>query len=183
MGSTWKMQSLDDFMESLIHEQTKIIQIEALKNSQPHALTTQGSSKKNKQKNKGKKDQENKKEGKKNSIDENSSSKASKGNKEKTKCSYCNMGFHIESSYMKKTIHIMAQTLEKHQFESCIPDNERKNPSSKRVNGHALLSISYSPNSWVLDSGDHITWSHQIDFSHTWRLVPDNRSSWEMILP
>jgi hypothetical protein len=41
------------------------IQKGALKSSNPHALTTQGSSKKNKQKNKGTKDQEKKKEGKK----------------------------------------------------------------------------------------------------------------------
>jgi hypothetical protein len=47
MGSTWNMPSLDDFMESLIHEKTNLIQIGALKNSKPHALTTQGSSKKN----------------------------------------------------------------------------------------------------------------------------------------
>jgi hypothetical protein len=76
MWSTWKIPSLDDFMESVIHEQTNIIQIGALKNSKPHALTAQGISKKNKQKNKGKKDYENKKEGKKKSIDESSSSKA-----------------------------------------------------------------------------------------------------------
>jgi hypothetical protein len=46
-------------MESLIHEQTKIIQIGALKISKPHAFTNQGISKKNKKNNKGKKDQEN----------------------------------------------------------------------------------------------------------------------------
>jgi hypothetical protein len=48
MGSTWKIPSLDEFMESLIHEKTKLIQIGALKSSNPHVLTTQGSSKKNK---------------------------------------------------------------------------------------------------------------------------------------
>jgi hypothetical protein len=54
---------------------------------------------------------------------------------------------------MKKTIDLMAQTLEKHHLEDCIPDNARKNPSSERGNGHALLAISSSPNAWVLDSG------------------------------
>ena len=82
-------------MDSPIHEKINLIQIGELNNSKPHALTAQGSSKKNKHKNKDKKDQENKKEGKKNSIDENSCSKESKGKNEKTKCSYCNMGFHI----------------------------------------------------------------------------------------
>jgi hypothetical protein len=78
IGSTWNIPSLGDFMESLIHEQIKLIQIGELKNSKPHALITQGISKKNKHKNKGKKDQENKKEDKKKSTDESLSSKASK---------------------------------------------------------------------------------------------------------
>jgi hypothetical protein len=43
MASTWKMPSLDDFMESLIHEKTNLIQIAALNNSNPHVLTTKGS--------------------------------------------------------------------------------------------------------------------------------------------
>jgi hypothetical protein len=38
MGSTWKISSLDEFMESLIHEKTKIIYIGALKSSNPHVL-------------------------------------------------------------------------------------------------------------------------------------------------
>jgi hypothetical protein len=75
MGSTWNIPSLYDFMVSLIHEKKNLIQIGELNNSNSHALTTQGSSKKNKQNNKGKKDQEKKKEGKKNYIDERSSSK------------------------------------------------------------------------------------------------------------
>jgi hypothetical protein len=70
MGSTWNIPSLDDFMESLIHEKKNIVQRGELNNSKPHVLTSQAISKKDKQKNKVKKDQENKKEGKKNSIDE-----------------------------------------------------------------------------------------------------------------
>jgi hypothetical protein len=54
---------------------------------------------------------------------------------------------------MKKTIYLMAQTLERHHPEDFIPDNARKKPSLQRGNGHALLSISSSPNSWVLDLG------------------------------
>jgi hypothetical protein len=65
MGSTWKIPSIYDFMESIIHEKKNLIQIGELKSSKPNELKAQGSSKKNKQKNKGKKDQENKKEGKK----------------------------------------------------------------------------------------------------------------------
>jgi len=116
-------------------------------------LKSQGSSTKNKKKNKGKKDQENKKKGKQNSTDERSSSKESKGKKEKKKCSYCNRGFHPKSYCMKKTIYLMTQTLEQQHLEDFIPDNVRKNPSSEIGNGHALLAISSSPNAWVLDLG------------------------------
>ena len=47
----------------------------------------------------------------------------------------------------------MAQTLERHHLEDFILDNARKKPSLQRGNGHALLAISYSPNSWVLNLG------------------------------
>jgi hypothetical protein len=63
-------------MDSPIHEKINLIQIGELNNSKPHALTAPGSSKRNKHKNKGKKDQENKKEGENNFIDESLSSKA-----------------------------------------------------------------------------------------------------------
>ena len=56
------MPSIDDFMESCIHEKKMLIQIQELKNSKPHVLTTQGITKKNKQKNKGEKEQEKNKE-------------------------------------------------------------------------------------------------------------------------
>jgi hypothetical protein len=42
------------------------------------------------------------------STDDIFSSKASKGKKEKTKCSYCNREFDPESSCMKNTIELMA---------------------------------------------------------------------------
>jgi hypothetical protein len=127
MGSTWKIPSLYEFMESLIHVQTNLLQIGALNTSKPHELTTQGTSKKNKYKSKGK-DQENNKQGKQNFIDETSSSKESKRNKEKTKCSYCNMGFHPNISCMKNTIDLMAQSLEQHHLEDFILENARKKP-------------------------------------------------------
>jgi hypothetical protein len=54
MESTWNIPSLDDFMDSLIHEKKNLIQVGELKNPKPHALTSKGSSNNNKQKNKGK---------------------------------------------------------------------------------------------------------------------------------
>jgi hypothetical protein len=58
---------------------------------------------------------------------------------------------------MKNTIDLMAQSLEKHHLKDCIPDNARKkppvNPSLEIGNGNSLISIYYSHNTWVLDSG------------------------------
>ena len=154
-------------MESLIHEKKNLIQIGALKNSNPHVLTTQGSSKKNKHKNKGKKDQENKKEGKQNSTDESLNFKASKGNKENKKCSYCNRGFHPKSSCMKKTIDLMEQTLEQHHLENLFQIMQGKIHHQKEVMVmhyllfHLLLILGF------LIHGIPITWPHWIDLFHT----------------
>jgi len=63
------------------------------------------------------------------------------------------MGFHPKSSCMKNTIYLMEQTLERHHPEDFIPDNARRKPSLQRGNGYALLAISSSPNSWLLDLG------------------------------
>jgi hypothetical protein len=38
-GSTWKMPSLEDFIESLTQEQTKLINMGAIKGPRAHALT------------------------------------------------------------------------------------------------------------------------------------------------
>jgi hypothetical protein len=62
---------------------------------------------------------------------------------------------------MKKTIYLMAKTLEKHHLEDCIPYNEWKNPSLERGNGHALIFISSSHNAWVLD----LRATHHLDSS------------------
>jgi hypothetical protein len=54
---------------------------------------------------------------------------------------------------MKKTIYLMVQKFEQHHLKDCIPNNAMKTTSSERGNGNALLSISSSPNAWVIDSG------------------------------
>ena len=76
-------------------------------------------------------DQVNKKEGKQNSTDESSSSKELKRKKEKTKCSYYNKGFHLETSCMKKTIDLITQSFEQHHLEDSIPNNATNKPSDK----------------------------------------------------
>ena len=59
MGATWKIPLMDAFIESLIHEQDKIIKMGTLKNSESHALSMHASgntNSKSKQKSKGNKD-------------------------------------------------------------------------------------------------------------------------------
>jgi hypothetical protein len=93
MGDKWKMPPLDAFIESLIHEQDKLIKMGVLKNSKAHALVVHESNKKNtksKQKSKGKKEPDQKKGGNFKPTEESSNSKAGKSKKEKSKCSYCN---------------------------------------------------------------------------------------------
>jgi hypothetical protein len=40
-GATWKMPSLEDFIESLTQEKTKLINMGAIKGPKAHALTVQ----------------------------------------------------------------------------------------------------------------------------------------------
>jgi hypothetical protein len=68
---------------------------------------------------------------------------------------------------MKKTIDLMAQTLEQHHLEDCIPDNARKKPSSERSNGQHYLLFHLLLMLGCLIQGLPITWPHWIDFSHT----------------
>jgi hypothetical protein len=59
LEETWKMPSLDLFIESLMHEQDKLVKMGAIKSSKAHALAVHGSNKSNpktKHKRKGKKD-------------------------------------------------------------------------------------------------------------------------------
>jgi hypothetical protein len=160
LGATWKIPSLDLFIESLMHEQDKLIKMGEIKSSKVHALVVHESNKSNlktKQKGKGKKDPEQRKEGNFKPFDESSSSKGGKGKKGKTKCGYCNHDYHPESSCMKKTIDLMVQTLQQNNLGDCIPENAKKKPGDKapqnRGNSHALISIHSSPDAWILDSG------------------------------
>jgi hypothetical protein len=50
MGKYWNIPSMDEFIESLIHEKNNIIQMGDLRRSKAHALVVQDDSKKNKYK-------------------------------------------------------------------------------------------------------------------------------------
>jgi hypothetical protein len=100
--------TLDQFIESLMHEQYKLIKMGIIKGPNVHALVVHErnntSNSKSKKKGKGKVHAEPKKEGYSKPFDDSSGSKGGKGKKGKTKCSYCNHGYHPESTCMKKHI-------------------------------------------------------------------------------
>jgi hypothetical protein len=103
-GATWKMPSLEDFIESLTQEQTKLINMGDIKGTRAHALTVHDRSHKyhkSKDKYKQKSHAHTKKEGYKKPFTDSSGSKGEKGRKGE-KCTYFHKGFHLESSCMKK---------------------------------------------------------------------------------
>jgi hypothetical protein len=103
-GATWKMPSLEDFIESLTQEQTKLINMGTIKGPRAHALTVHDGShkyQKSKDKDKWKSHAHTKKEGYTKPFTDASGSKGEKGRKGE-KCTYCHKGFHSESTCMKK---------------------------------------------------------------------------------
>jgi hypothetical protein len=129
-GSTWKMLTLDQFIESLMHEKDKLIKMGIIKGSNVHALVVHERSNacnlKTKKKGKGKVHAEPKKEGYSKPFDDSSGSKGGKGKKGKTKCGYCNHGYHPESACMKKQIDQMVQILQKNNLGDHIPEAAKK---------------------------------------------------------
>jgi hypothetical protein len=98
--ATWKMPSLEEFIESLTQEQTKIINMGTIKGPRVHALTVHdGNHKyhKSKDKDKQKSHAHPKKEGYTKPFTDASGSKGEKGRKGE-KCTYYHKGFHSESA-------------------------------------------------------------------------------------
>jgi hypothetical protein len=112
-GATWKMPSLEDFIESLTQEQTKLINMGVIKGPRAHALTMHDGShkyQKYKDKDKWKDHAHMKKEGYTKPFTDASRSKGEKGRKGE-KCTYCHKGFHSESTCIQKKIDLMSQIL------------------------------------------------------------------------
>jgi hypothetical protein len=101
--ATWKMPSLEVFIESLTQEQNKLINMGKIKGPKVHSFTVHdGSSHQNhksKDKDKIKSHANPKKEGYSKPFNDASGSKGGKGRKGE-KCTYCHKGFHPESSCM-----------------------------------------------------------------------------------
>jgi hypothetical protein len=95
-GATWKMPSLEEFIESLTQEQTKLINMGTIKGARAHALTVHDGShkyQKSKYKDKRKSHAHPKKEGYTKPFTDASGSKGEKGRKGE-KCTYFHKGFH-----------------------------------------------------------------------------------------
>jgi hypothetical protein len=167
-GATWKMPSLQDFIESLTQEQTKLINMGAIKGPREHALTVHdGSHKytKYKDKYKWKYHAHTKKEW---YIKPFTDASGSKGENERKgeKCTYCQKGFHLEYAFMQKKIDLMSQILQQNNLGDCIHEGAKKKKledlnSKKHNSTHALIAINSSLDAWIIDSGA----SHHMDAS------------------
>jgi hypothetical protein len=166
--ATWKMPSLEDFIESLTQEQTKLINMGTIKGPRAHALTMHDGSQKyqkSKDKDKQKSHAHPKKEGYTKPFTDVVGSKGEKGRK-REKCSYCHKGFHLESTCMKQQIDLMSQILQQNNLGDHIFDGAKKkkleDPNSKKANFiHALFAINSSLDDYIVDSGE----SHHMDAS------------------
>jgi hypothetical protein len=101
-GATWKIPSLEDFIETLTQEQTKFINMGKIKGPKAHALIVQDGSHqyhKSKDKDKRKAHAHPKKEGYSKPFTDASGSKGGKGRKG-DKCTYYHKGFHPEYACM-----------------------------------------------------------------------------------
>jgi hypothetical protein len=162
------MPSLEDFIESLTQEQTKLINMGAIKGPRAHELTVHyGSHKYQKSKDKYKKKYHahTKKEGYTKPFTDASGSKGEKGRKGE-KCTYYHKGFHLESTCMQNKIDMMSQILQQNNLGDHIPKGakkkKREDRNSKKGNSsHDSIAINSSLDAWIIYSGA----SHHMDAS------------------
>jgi hypothetical protein len=155
------MASLEDFIESLTQEKTKLINMGTIKGPRAHALTVHDAShkyKKSKDKDKRKSHAHLKKEGYTKPFTDASRSKGEKRRKGE-KCTYCHKGFHSESTCMQKQIDLMSQIHQQNNLGDHIPKGAKKKKaedlnSKKDNSSHTLIAINSSPDAWIIDLGE-----------------------------
>jgi hypothetical protein len=166
-GATWKIPSLEKFIESLTQEQTNLINMAKIKGPKAHGITVEYGSdhqyQKSKYKDKRKAHENPKKEGYSKPFNDASGSKGGKGRNEE-KCTYYHKGFHLEFACMKKYIDLMTQILQQNKLGYRIPEGAKKkkpeDQNPKKGNySHALIAINSSPDVWIIDLGT----SHHMD--------------------
>jgi hypothetical protein len=154
------MPSLEDFIESLTQEKTKIIKMGTIKGPRVHALTVHDDSqkyKKYKYKDKHKSHAHPKKEGYTKPFTDAFGSKGEKGRKWE-KYTYCHKGFYSKSTCMQKKIDQMSQILQENNLGYRMPEGAKnknlEDLNSKKGNSsHALIAIKSSLDAWIVDSG------------------------------
>jgi hypothetical protein len=185
LGANWKMSTMNQFIESLRQEKTKIIQMGLVKDPKSHALTMHdGKGPSNHKSKKKKKDllhPESKKEGYskpfKDSLGCKDSSNSKGNNNKGTQCTYCNKPNHEESTCMKKKIDIMTRVIQKNNLGDFIPEGAKKKKEEdhalKKGNHHDLVAINSSYDSWIIDSGTshHMIAKEEVLYS----LIPFSR--------
>jgi hypothetical protein len=152
----WKMPPLNDFIATLTQEKSNLVQMGAIKRSKNQALAATNAPKRSgKDKKKGtSKFPESKKE-RSAQYSDNSSKPKVKKKKERTLFRYCSKAFHPKENCMRKTIDEMAKQLQQHNL--MVPENAKKKDDNRMGGraryGHALMAITSTPSSWILDSG------------------------------
>ena len=112
------MPSLDDFVESLVQEKDKLVQMGVIHTSKNQALlVTDSNNVQAREKHKGKETKSTDSKPKENQISSDGASGSKKKKKfKKTKCPYCMRGFHPERQCMKKTIAQLTKILEQNNI-------------------------------------------------------------------
>jgi hypothetical protein len=154
------MSTLDQLIESLIHEQDKIIKMGIIKEPNENALDMHDinntSNSKSKQKIKGKLHANPNKEGYSKPFDDSSGYKGGKGKKGKSKCGYCNHDYHLELACMKKWIDMLVYILQNNNLRDHILEATKKKSKDKALakggNSHALIVINSYLDAWILYS-------------------------------
>jgi hypothetical protein len=127
-GPTWKMPSLEDFVESLTQEKNKLINMGTIKGPRVHAIIVHDGSQKyqkSKDKDKWKSHAHLNNKGYTKPFIDASRSKGEKGRKGE-KCTYCHKGFHSKYTCMEKQIDLMSQMLQQNNCGDRIPEGSKK---------------------------------------------------------
>lgn len=195
LGTSYKMSSLDHFMNEITKEEDKLIQMGTIKPSKSHALAAnrgtkdqKGPSKKEKkQKNQGEKKQEQNLVAPKASNDA-SSSKGDKPKKEKTNCSYCKKNGRDEHKCLKKQIDHLSHLLKKNNikvpdsFKTTSSQESSKDTSKGNKRTRIYFIFHHNPIPRLLTQVLCTTWLHQKVVFPPWNHVLYHLFYWVMKL-
>ena len=144
----WKMPTLNDFIQSLISENDKLIQMGIIRSPKDLALIARGDKVAN---DRGKQRDESEQ-----SKEPSSSKRSKKNSKGKILCPYCGRGFHSESSCMRRQLDEMALLLKNHNISVLGSarkyDSEEEEDEEYQRKGHALKACYTSTHVFLIDS-------------------------------